>query len=140
MGLWEVLSLPIIFGLLASDGYSIASASTGSPEGRWSGTLQCLSKRDGCIDAAVDLTLSSAGHDQGYVAQVHYLRTRNLMTREDLEFDFKPEKRVLSARSINGDRREFWTMRLDGDSLDGVRLVNGAVVDRAIVLTRVSQP
>jgi hypothetical protein len=57
-----------------------------------------------------------------------------------MTFVMKPELHTLTAHYTDFTDRQFWALRLDGDSLGGVRLVNDHYIDRYVYLTRDKQP
>ncbi len=131
----RILPAAALAGLVSASAAHAASA-TDNPEGRWTGTLQCARAAMGCVDMPVVLQITSDGHDQSYTAKVTYVAGNAPAAGPSITFFMKPELHTLTAHYTDFTDRQFWALRLDGDSLGGVRLVNDHYIDRYVYLTR----
>lgn len=110
----------------------------GSPEGHWIGNFNCAETIINCSDQRVDVTISSTGTPQLYDMKI--VKSGHPDKSMTLSLELKPEKRVLTAHQGEGNRREFWALRFEGNTLSGVQMVNASYIDHAISLTRTIEP
>lgn len=135
----RILSMAILAGLVSASATQSASLPD-RPEGHWTGTLQCSRAALGCVDMPVAVDITPDGNDQSYVAKVSYGSGDTQAPGPAITFVMKPELHTLTAHYTDFTDRQFWALRLDGDSLGGVRLVNDHYIDRYIYLIRDRQP
>jgi len=124
---------------LVSASAAHSASVTDNPEGRWTGTLQCSRAEMGCVDMPVVLQITSDGHDMSYTAKVTYVAGGTAAQGPSITFVMKPELHTLTAHYTDFTDRQFWALKLDGNSLGGVRLVNEHYIDRFVYLTRDTQ-
>ena len=110
------------------------------PEGHWTGTLQCARDQLGCVDTPVMVDIAADGHDLSYTAKLTYTTDGAETSGPSMTFYLKPELHTISAHYRDFADRQFWAMKLDGDTLGGVRLINESHIDRFVYLTRDKQP
>jgi len=135
----RILPVAVLACLVSASAAQSASVPD-TPEGRWTGTLQCARAALGCVDMPVVLQITSDGHDLSYTAQLSYVAGDSPAAGPAITFVMKPELHTLTAHYTDFTDRQFWALRLDGDSLGGVRLVNDHYIDRYVYLTRDKQP
>jgi hypothetical protein len=133
--------LPVaVLACLVSASAAHSASVPDTPEGRWTGTLQCTRSALSCVDMPVVLQITPDGHDLSYTAKISYGAGDSQATGPAITFVMKPELHTLTAHYTDFTDRQFWALRLDGDSLGGVRLVNDHYIDRYVYLTRDRQP
>jgi hypothetical protein len=106
------------------------------PEGRWTGRLECTRAVLICADLPVVVVIDRQTSGAGYRATWTYVVGGTEYAGPTLQLALNPELHTLTAHSVDFDQHQFWALRLDGDAISGLRMVNTRFFDRTIYLVR----
>ncbi len=106
------------------------------PQGRWIGRLECTRAVLICADLPVVVVIDPPAPDQSYRATLTYRIGGADYPGPALSFALNPDLHTLTAHAVDFDQHQFWVLRLDGDAMSGLRMVNTRFTDRIIYLVR----
>jgi len=109
------------------------------PQGRWTGRMECTRAVVICEDLPIVVVIDSRAADGAYHAKLTYLAGGLEYPGETLSFTFNPALHTLTAHNTDFDQHQFWALHLDGDAMNGLRMINTRFTDRMIYLSRDKQ-
>jgi len=115
---------------------SPALAAPDAPQGRWTGRLECTRAVLICADLPVVMVIAPMAPDGKYRATLTYVVNGVEYPGPALTFGLNGELHTLTAHATDFSEHQFWALRLNGDSMSGVRMVNTRITDRTIYLVR----